>query len=419
MLFGEPPGFYCSKADEDSPEQEALDNMVKDNKLSTLNYEMALSASWRGETIYKARFGKFRDWSDKEHAIIEASSPGIFWPILDGDNVHGLMGGVFGWVKEVVNDKKYLRIERQLPGLIENELYVLDGEKIGERIKFSTLPEYANLEDAQETGYPGLLFEVVPNWRLDDEFWGINDYYDLEGLFDEMNNRVSRISRVLDKHESPKLILPPGIMKEDPTSPGRFYVDKEDLDAIEVDPAGEDVGDLPKYLTWDAQLEAAFKHIDKLMELAFIMSETSVDAFGLGKDGGRAESGRALKFRLIRLLAKINRKKLYFDEGLKSIMYAAQYLNAVHGGGTEPQDVKIEWKDGLPADPLESAQIEQTRTGNKATTSVRSAVRRLDGLSGQELGDELADIQGDSELTSPALDEPRLKLPALSGVGEA
>ena len=160
---------------------------------------------------------------------------------------------------------------------------MLDGRSIKEQVNLNIFPEYAELPEEQETRYPGLLFEFVPNWRLDDEFWGMSDYYDLEGIFDELNNRVSRISRVLDKHESPKLILPPGIMKWDEQY-GRWYIEKEDLEAIEVDPTeAEKFGDLPRYLTWDAQLEAAFKQIDKLLEFAFIVSETSPDAFGLSK----------------------------------------------------------------------------------------------------------------------------------------
>ena len=214
-----------------------INDIVNDNHLPTLNYEMALSSSWRGETIYKVRYGKFGDWAETEHAIIEAASPGIFWPILDEDNVRGLRGGVFGWIKQAPgnSDKKYLRIERQLPGRIKNELYLLDGRSIKEQVNLNIFPEYAELPEEQETRYPGLLFEFVPNWRLDDEFWGMSDYYDLEGIFDELNNRVSRISRVLDKHESPKLILPPGIMKWDEQY-GRWYIEKEDLEAIEVDP---------------------------------------------------------------------------------------------------------------------------------------------------------------------------------------
>ena len=399
MLFGETPKFIAGEGKEDSPEQIALKEIVDYNTIGTLNYEMALSSSWRGETIYKVRFGKFGDWADKEHAIIESASPGIFWPILAEDNVRGLQGGVFGWIKQAPgsSDRKYLRIERQTPGLIENELWLMEGSKIHSRVPLRTFPEYAETEDFQETRYPGLLFEFVPNWRMDDEFFGISDYYDLESIFDEMNNRVSRISRVLDKHESPKLILPPGIMKWDEIHQ-RWYIEKEDLEAIEVNPQEDNVGDLPRYLTWDAQLEAAFKQIEKLQEFAFMFSETSPDAFGIGRDGGRAESGRALKFRLLRLLAKINRKKLYFDPALKNVLYAAMYMENVWARGPDPVDVRVEWKDGLPADSLENAQVEQIRTGSKATTSVRSAVRRQDGIDGSQLDEELEEIARDESM---------------------
>ncbi|HHT47396.1 MAG TPA: phage portal protein, partial [Firmicutes bacterium] len=179
MLFGEIPRFVAGEGKEDSPEQIGLNDIVNDNHLPTLNYEMALSSSWRGETIYKVRYGKFGDWAETEHAIIEAASPGIFWPILDEDNVRGLRGGVFGWIKQAPgnSDKKYLRIERQLPGRIKNELYLLDGRSIKEQVNLNIFPEYAELPEEQETRYPGLLFEFVPNWRLDDEFWGMSDYY--------------------------------------------------------------------------------------------------------------------------------------------------------------------------------------------------------------------------------------------------
>lgn len=404
MLFGEMHRFTVG--DEGSPEQEQLDRIIKDNGLHLLGFEGALSSSWRGDAILKARFGKFADWDERNYAIIEAASPDTFWPILDADNVRGLKGGVFGWIKQQ-GKQKYLRIERQLPGIIQNELYRLDGQAIKERVKLSTFPEYADMPDAQETGYPGLLFEYIPNWRLDDEFFGISDYEDLESLFDELNNRVSRISRVLDKHESPRLLLPSGLLQEDPNNPGAYYIPKETLETIEV---GEnDPKDLPRYLVWDAQLDAAFKQIDKLLELAFMISETSPDAFGLQK-GGTAESGRALKFRLIRLLAKINRKKLYWDQALRNILYAAQYLESVHGGGADPKEVHIEWADGLPQDPLEAAQIEDIRTGRKATTSRKRAISRLDGLQGKQLEDEVAEIEAEESATAVPIPSGGLNL---------
>ena len=408
MLFGEAPYFVAG--DEGSKEQEALNEIVNNNNLQTLSYEMSLGASWRGETIYKIRFGQFSDWRDdkKGYAIIEFADPSTFFPELDGDNVRGLKGGVFGWTKEL-DRKKYLRLERHRPGLIINELYLMDGDAIIEKVDLKTFPEYVGLEEQQETGYPGLLFEYVPNLRLDDEFWGLSDYVDMESVFDELNNRISRISRVLDKHESPKLILPPGLMQYDQEKEA-WFVKKEDLEAIEIDPqelgGGAAANNLPRYLTWDAQLEAAFKQIDRILEVAMMMSETSPDVFGLNK-GGLAESGRALKFRLIRTLAKINRKKLYFDQALRNVFYAAQYLEAVHAGGPDPEtiDYRIDWRDGLPEDELEQAQVEQIRTGSKATSSVESSVRRLDRLKGKDLENELARIQEDELAGAPPAPE--------------
>ena len=428
MLFGEVPKFIAG--DEGSKEQEALNEIVNNNRFSTLNYEMALSGSWRGETIYKIRYGKFADWADKNNrAIIEAVSPGIFWPILEDDNVRGLRGGVFGWVKEMPKagggdgakaGRKYLRLERQLPGRIENELWLLeeDGRTIQEQADLRVFPEYAELKESEETRFPGLLFEFVPNFRLDDEFWGLSDYYDMETVFDELNNRLSRVSRVLDKHESPRLILPPGIMKLDERT-GRYYIEKEALEAIEIDKNDTSVGDLPKYMTWDAQLEAAFKQIEMILEIGMMMSETSPDVFGLNK-GGLAESGRALKFRLIRTLAKINRKKLYFDSALKNVCYIAQYLEAQWGNGPDPNniDYRLEWRDGLPDDEYEMAQVEQVRTGNKATTSVESAVRRLDGLEGSDLEDELARIQEDELIGAPPAPEQPVGAAGAAAAGQ-
>jgi hypothetical protein len=397
MLFGEMIKVVAGEPD--SAEQELIKEIYLNNNLQTTNYEMALSSSWRGEAIYKVRYGKKAGHeNEKEHSIIEAVSPSYFYPVLHPDNIRGLQGGDFAWIKEQ-GDNKYLRIERQRPGEIINELWQLEsaGGKILSRAKLDTFPEYVGMEEREETKYPGLLFKFVPNWRLEDNFWGISDYFDLETVFDELNNRFSRISRVLDKHESPFLILPPGTMKQDENNPDRWYIEKEDLQAIEIDPEDTSSKDLPRYLTWDAELSAAFQQIDKLLEIAFFVSETSPDAFGMGERSS-TESGRALKFRLMRLLSKINRKKIYFDEALKEMLYAAMYLENQHGGsGIDPEklDIRLEWGDGIPADPLEQAQVEAIRTSGKSTTSRRSAIRRLDDLEGDDLEEELTAIDDD------------------------
>jgi hypothetical protein len=400
LLFGEQIKVIIGE--EDSEERKALNNIVINNKLHTRCYEMSLASSFRGDAVFKARFGKPAAW-DKEKAIIEAVPPSYFFPHLNGDNIQEMTGCTLAWEKKL-GDKKYLRKEIHTPGLIENELWQLDGSKVKGRVKLSTLGEYVGLPESQETGYPGLLVEHVPNWRLDDMFWGISDYADLESMFDELNNRVSKISRILDKHSDPKLILPPGMMKYDERNK-RWYINKEDLQVVEVDQA--EVGDLPRYLVWDAQLEAAFKQIDKLLDLLMMMSEVSPSVFGMDKNG-IAESGRALKFRLLRTLAKVNRKKLYFDQGLKNILYAAQVLDVTHGKASyEPQVPRIEWADGLPADPLEQSEIEANRMA-AGNTSLESSVRRMDGLDDEGLKEELDRIQKEKQ---QAPNNPRVTLP--------
>jgi hypothetical protein len=407
LLFGEQARFMVGE--EGSPEQEAIKCIINNNHLHIKNYEMAMSASWRGDTVFKARFGKRQNWDDKPQVIVESVPAGIFFPHINEDNVQDMSGATLAWVKKQ-GDKEYLRKEIHLPGLIRNELWLLDGSQVRWQVPLATCPEYAELPEEQETGYPGLLVEHVPNWRLDDMFWGISDYYDLESLFDSLNNRVSKIDAILDKHSDPKLILPPGVMRYDEKY-RRWYIEKEDLQCMEVDQ--ERVGDLPRYLVWEAQLDAAFRQIDKLLELLMMMSEVSPAVFGLEK-GGTAESGRAMKFRLVRTLAKINRKQLYFDQGLKNILYAAQVLDVVHGSGSyEPTVPHIEWADGLPDDPMEQSEIEASRMA-AGNTSLESAVRRLDGLEGEALQQELERIRQDRQMTAgPSPASGGLELPPL------
>ncbi len=423
LLFGEPIKVHSSDGEsaKGKATQKALDTMISNNRLHLVNYEMALSASWRGDTVLKARFGKRHGWENKQEAIIEVIPAECFFPHISGDNVQEMEGATIAWVKEdKPNRRKYLRKEIHTPGKIVNELWLMEGDTLKTQVALDTFPEYKGVEEEQETKFPGLLVEHVPNWRLDDMFWGISDYYDLESMFDALNNRISRIDSILDRHSDPKLILPPGSMKYDSRT-GRYYIEKDAIQVMEIN-ADSETKDLPRYLVWDAQLEAAFRQIDKLLELMMMMSEVSPAAFGMDKQG-TADSGRALKFRLIRTLAKINRKQLYFDKALKNILYAAQCLDVEHGSGKyDPEIPQITWSDGLPDDPMEQADIEATRM-TSGTTSVESAIRRLDGLEGEALDKEVKRIQDDKK--HAAVESPEgtkgkggLKLPELDLGGE-
>lgn len=396
MLFGEEPGFRVVGRDQSA--QDTLNHIVRANGLHVLNYEMALGASSRGDAVFKTRYGPRHAHSPVSEAIITSVDPSRFFPEFSPDDVRELTGAVIAWERKV-GGSTYLRREVHVPGEIRNELWLTERGELKRRMLLSTLPECADLSDVEQTGYPGLLVEYMPNWRLDDDWRGVSDYVDIGSLVDELNNRLSRISRVLDKHESPKLILPPGMMKYDPTTK-RYFIEKDSLDVVEV--SADIAPNLPRYLVWDAHLDAAFKQVDTLVRMAFMVTEVSPDVLGMGVNG-LAESGRALKFRVLRTLAKVNRKRLYFDAALKNVLGAAMWLESVHGdGGFGPQELAIDWRDGLPDDPLEETQIEATGV-EAGITSQRAAVRRLHRLEGDALEDELAAIAADQMASAPPM----------------
>lgn len=388
FLFGEHLQFKASNDEV----QKRLEAISENNRLHTTNYEMGLCNSWRGDAIYKVRWGRPKEQSVRQ-AIIEPVNPACYFPRLNNDNAQEASGCTLAWVREFEGDQ-YLRCEIHRPGKIYNELYLLKGSEIKAQVPLDRIPDYEELKEEEDTGYEGTLVMHVPNYRLDDEFFGISDYQDIEGLFDEMNNRISRMAQILDKHSDPKLILPPGMMKYDPKT-NQYYIEKEDLQCLEIDPGYMSEGvqnNLPRYLVWDAQLDAAFQEIDKLLEMIMMVSETPPAIFGLEKYGV-AESGRAMKFRLLRAIAKSNRKALYFTEALQEALYAAQVMENENGGESyTPEWPTIEWPDGIPKDMMEQAKIEQVRQA-AGLSSKEAAIRRLDGLTGQALEDELNNIE--------------------------
>lgn len=414
LLFGEFPVFKAGveavegKSPDDTPEQQAINRLVEANKLHRTNYEMAVGNSYRGDSLYKVRFGKRTKYAEKPEAIINEVPPAIWFPVASEDDVREVEYHVLAWQKQLTEKQQFVRAELHYPGRIENQLWVLKDGGLQNRVSWqqaqTLFPEYAEISEVVETQIPFPLVVHVPNFAIGDEFYGIDDYMELDTLFQEMNARVSQVSLVLNKHADPNMYGPDTALETDiRTGQPRIRIGGK---FFPVGPGEEP----PGYVTWDGKLEAAFQAIDKLVEMIFYVSDTSPTLFGFEKSGG-AQSGTALRLRLIRTLAKINRKRIYFDDGLKQALYLAQLMEAIHGRPPETYDPvrpTIGWKDGLPTDAMEQAQIEQIRTGGKATSSVKSAIQRLDSDTDEEADAELDRIKEEQE---PPPMAPRVSLP--------
>ena len=79
LLFGEEPVYTAKVKDDANKEAQAsLEEIVENNNLNTLCNTMALSSSYRGDCVFKVRWGELPMGSGNYQAIIE-SVPSDFY----------------------------------------------------------------------------------------------------------------------------------------------------------------------------------------------------------------------------------------------------------------------------------------------------------------------------------------------------
>ncbi len=277
----------------------------------------------------------------------------------------------------------------------------MEGTKIIAQVDISILG-IPGLQPVVPTGINKPLLFHIPNWKTGNRYFGLSDYHDLDALFFAINNRLTKTDNILDKHSDPILMVPPGVLDE------KGNVNKKALGVIEVQ---EGENSKPEYIVWDASLENAFKEIEHLVEKLMMTAEISPDVFGLGK--GQSDSGRALKYKLLRTIAKAARKKLYYDAKIKEMVYTAQEMSKIWGleaGGKklqgDPSPVEVRWNDGIPVDEKEQAEIEAIKI-DAGVQSKKGAIMDIEQVDEKAAEEKLKEIEAE---------EPKVEVPTM-GLG--
>ncbi|SFH23162.1 Phage portal protein, SPP1 Gp6-like [Desulfotomaculum arcticum] len=411
FLFGEPTAYSAGK-DDNSNEQKALDRINGDNNLDIINYESALGNAYRGDSFYKIRWGQEYDGMvdaryDPFRAIIEAQNPEYVFPETFPGDANKIMAYHIA-VPFLIRDNKkgdywILNVESHFPGRIIYRKFNLNPVTITYDNEITEWRIYSEIKDAYklvETDVPFPLVVHVPNFATDEIWEGIDDLSDNKPLFDEINNRLSQIAAILDKHADPAMAVPAGLLSEDEEGNPVFRVG---LNKIFEIMGKEDV--VPQYITWDGQLQAAFQELEKLIDILLINAEIPAVALGKGDSGTSGSSGLSIKWRMNSILAKINRKRQYYNKGLKRVLTIAQMLEHARGGKQNYQlfTPLIKFRDGLPDDETEMANIMAIRTGGKATISQKSAVMWLDSLTEEQAEKELERIRAEEAVADPSI----------------
>jgi hypothetical protein len=419
-MFGEPP-VYESGMPDDSVVQKRLSSIVEENDLNRRGHELVIGAGYRGDAWLKTWFGTRHDMSaladydgleppndaPLEPMITSVIAENVFPEFADGSRKR--LKAVNIAYEVAVTDAHgreeyvYLDVERHIPGYVIREKFMLDGgtydECDGVHINTYTIGRQIGESVITPTGTSRLLMHHIPYKTDDERFWGVSGIEKMESLLAAINDRLVQIDYILLKHSDPTTYGPP--LQDDGNTTVRLSGEYIEVDKADVTPG---------YMTWDGQLDAAFRQLDKLVSYVFLESETPQWVFGTtiaqGNEGGTGTShtdGGAIKARFFPILSKVKRIRQSVDVALRDALYTAMLLDNSQNERVEgfvPYEVpypKIRWKDGIPRNEREEAEIAQIRTGNKPTLDQMTAIKHLDDLDDMQAQEILDRIQDDEQ----------------------
>lgn len=417
LLLTEPPTFKVNK------EAEAwMETKITESKLMQAIGACNTDFSRYGAGLFKVTKAEGKPSSIKAQPPFigeDGVVAGGWFPIVDPMDRQEVVAHVIAFMEVrmetmfgIPTQRRYLHAEIHEDGQITYQLWRMDGNNLKTMVEEVVTPH---------TG--GLLLVPVINGLTTDNPYGTDDYQDIDPIVHEIEMRLSQASKILDQHADPNLQGPYHMMGG-PT-PGQAAATqqsqaKASRQAGRVEAQGPTVKvggrffglnpDDPevRYVTWDPNTAMVEWEIKTLIEMLHLIGETSPAAFG-HIEGGTVESGAALKRLLMAPLLKVAGIRNALDLGLTEALKAAAALD-----GVNLTDIEIEWKDGLPQDRTEDANVETVMVGAELR-SREAAIQTVYGLEGESLKDEMKRIDADREAkkaAAPTVPDPdKLNLP--------
>lgn len=410
FLLGEKPIISSGKKD-GSNEQKMLDRLASTNNFHRLMYQVALQAASKGEGFVKVRYGQeyggaFPDSYDPKRIIFEAVNPNKVFPQTSPLDKNKVIAYHIAEPISVEGDKYHLYVESHYAGRIVYRRFTLVEFltlRNGEIVQFKIDQELAEYFEVVDTGVPVPLVVQVMNFNDGISWEGQDDISEHIALFDEINNRMTQIGNILDKHADPPLAVPTGLLNVD--DEGQPYFNIAINKVFEV-LGKEDI--IPQYITnTNPLINDAMKELEYTIDYLLTTAEIPHMAVGLKDAGTSGNSGIAIKWRMNTLLAKINRKRHFMEDAMKRILMIGQLLEmSVKRVDYELTEPVIKFNDGLPQDETELANRMSIRTNGSQTLSRKTALMILDGLTEEQADEEIKRI--DEENESQKLADPSI-----------
>lgn len=368
FVCGEPPTI------ESEGNTDALARLLNHQRFPAQLYEAIIDVSRYGNAVPKI-VGK----------RLTMASPMYWYPVVDPTDVKTITHQVIAYPIEPDADGNPTKLYAEIhtPGIVETRYYQYDatGAKIGQQID----------EPRREvTGLQDFAVQPLTNITHTGSVYGLDDYGIVNSLVAKVMWRLHCADNVLDKHSAPSMSGPASALSYDDRT-GLYYLD---LGNYFKRNGREDPE--PQYITWDGNLDANWREIEILLNQLYILTEMG-QAFAEGGGGGGADSGTALKLRMVSPRIKAARLAGINAPTIKRIV---AMLAQVNGIPLDYDTITVTWHDGLPNDDVEQTNTLITATGGKAIMSQYSALKAR-GLTDAEVEAEMQQLRDEQATSVP------------------
>lgn len=316
----------------------------------------------------------------------------------------------------VVNDGSAVQtvwrhLEVHAPRVVRNVLFKGSRTEIGQRRPLEDRPETAGLPDVWAHGLPMLCQRWVNTLDDDDHQLGVSEF---DGILDFL--RTLNESRVIAAENARLTAKKRLFVTDDILSPDGTFDAGADVIATGSDghTLGESSGRPPvQAVEYSYDSEPLIAHTDHTQDS--ILAAVGLVPQIVGRHvGGRAETGTALKVRLIPTIAAAEAKARQPDSKLPLLLQLAAMVDALpvdqygfnrrYLGLSKPPTVTR--ASLLPRDDTEIVQDNATAVAAGIRSRRTAIAEQWPAWTPQDVDDELEQIAADERIELPALPEP-------------
>lgn len=346
MVMGAPPSITVNKDDDMTDKIADLrDQTDFDNKM----YQALIDYSRYGVTVIRLFNDDENEFEDKGNFTVW--NPKEWFPIIKDDGTRRIVEHILIWKKNegTIEDPNYKLIVQRHPikgGVYYQEEYELGGQVL-------SVGNMLSRKVIDTKGAPCLV-QYVANLPSTTNIYGTSDYKIINELVLKATERMRQILHILDKHADPSMTGPSTMLStNEETGELEFKASK----FYAVSPGEEH----PEYMTWNGQLDAAFKALEILLNQIYVMSEMGAALMGSNNSTGQAISGTAMRYKMISPLEKARRVENSFTLPIKKLI--SGLIKIEYNKDVSYKEINVTWEDSLPKDPREIAELSRLQSG--------------------------------------------------------